>query len=103
MKMKDLHEFRFTNHIIVQDNDVPVDVYVSTPDGISIIKVKISNDMLETVDCDCILNKFGKLHTLIYPYVESLSYQVDIFITDETIEADEGYLVFKFYGVRGNQ
>lgn len=98
--MKDLHEFRFTNHIIVCDHAIPVDVYVSTPDGISYLEVCIGNDVICTLTTGDICDRVQKLYALTYQHIVAMSKQCDIDITDETIEVNDPYLVFKFYGIR---
>ena len=103
--MKELRDFCFINHIVVCNHAIPVDVYVSTPDGISYLEVRIGDDVIDNLtNCD-ILSRVQQLYTLIYPHIETMSNQCDIVMTDdETIAADDANnLIFKFYGVRKEQ
>ena len=100
--MKELHEFRFTNRIIVCDKSITVDVYVGTHDGISYLEVNIGNDVIDALTTGSICDRVKQIYVFIYQHIVMMSEQCDIDITDETIEVND-YLVFKFYGVRKEQ
>ena len=104
-RMKELHEFKFTNNIIVRDKAIPVDVYVSTPDGISYLEVNIGSDIIYDLTDGTICNRIAQIYDLIYQHIVAMSEQcaIDMDMNNEIIEVNDPYLIFKFYGVRKEQ
>ena len=101
--MKELHEFHFTNHIIVRDRIISVNVFTSTPDGVSYLEFYFSNCDIEELTAGGICDRVHKLYTLIYQHIVMMSKQCDIDLGDETIEVRDNDLIFKFYGIRKEQ
>lgn len=102
--MKELHDFDFTNHIVVRNHAIPVNVYVSTPDGVSYLEVRISNEVICDLTDGSICNRIQNLYKLIYPRIEQMGYSCDIDLTnDETIEVEDACLIFNFHGCRALQ
>ena len=98
--MKELNEFKFPNHIIVCDKSIPIDVYVSASDGISYLEVCIGNDVIDALTDGSICNRIAQIYDLIHRHIAAMSEQCDMDLTDETIEVNYPYLIFKFYGMR---
>lgn len=102
--MKKLHDFDFTNHIVVDNHAIPVTVYVSTPDGVSYLEVRINNEVISDLTNGSICERIQQLYKLINPRIEQMGYSCDIDLTnDETIEVEDANLIFNFHGCRALQ
>ena len=102
--MKELHDFDFTNHIVVDNHAIPVTVYVSTPDGVSYLEVRISNEVIYNLTDGSICERIQQLYKLIHQRIEHMGYSCDIALTnDEIIEIKDACLIFNFHGWRALQ
>lgn len=103
--MGKLRDFSFVNNIVVHNRLITVDVYVSKSDGISCLKVNISNEDICLLTDGSIHNRIKELYDVIYPSIESMSNACDIILlpAEERLEVAGSYLVFKFYGWRKEQ